>query len=66
MIKTLVAVFSSFQVSVAVGLVFVTLIAVTLYKLGFFRRNRLVDDVTMSAKVTSGGYQRARTDDFIS
>jgi hypothetical protein len=51
---------------VAVGLVFVSLIALTLWKLGFFRRNRLADDVMISAKVTSSGYQRARTDDFIS
>jgi len=40
-------------VSVAVGLVVVTLIATALWKLGFFRRNRLPDDVMMSAKITS-------------
>ena len=40
-------------VSVAVGLVVVTLIATALWKLGFFRRNRLSDDVMMSAKITS-------------
>jgi hypothetical protein len=53
-------------VSVAVGLTVVTLIALTLWKLGFFRRNRLADDVMISAKVTNSGYQRTRTDDYIS
>ena len=40
-------------VSVAVGLVVVTLITLALWKLGFFRRNRLSDDVMMSAKISS-------------
>ena len=53
-------------VSVAVGIAVVTLIALSLWKLGFFRRNRLSDDVMISAKVTNSGYQRTRTDDYIS
>ena len=37
--------------SVAIGLVVVTCITATLWKLGFFRRNRLSDDVMISAKI---------------
>ena len=52
-------------VSVMVGLVVVSLIAATLYKLGFFRRNRIPEDVMISAKVTSGN-GHTRIDDYIS
>jgi hypothetical protein len=37
--------------SVAIGLVVVVCITATLWKLGFFRRNRLSDDVMISAKI---------------
>jgi len=37
--------------SVAIGLVVVVCITFTLWKLGFFRRNRLSDDVMISAKI---------------
>ena len=57
-------------VSVVVGLFVVSLIAATLYKLGFFQRNRVPEDVMISAKVTSnGGHyagQHSRLDDYIS
>lgn len=56
-------------VSVAVGLVVVCLIAYTLYKLGFFRRNRVPEDVMISAKVTSSAYgagRQGRPDEYIS
>ena len=42
-------------VSVIVGLIVVSLIAGTLYKLGFFQRNRVPEDVMISAKVMSNG-----------
>ena len=52
-------------VAVAAGLVVVTLITLALWKLGFFRRNRLSDaDLMLSAKLsqtaavtTNGNYQ---------
>lgn len=56
-------------VSVFVGLIVVSLIAATLYKLGFFRRNRVPEDVMISAKVTSatnGNGCRTRVDEYIS
>ena len=58
-------------VSVLVGLFVVSLIAATLYKLGFFQRNRVPEDVMISAKVTSsnGGHyggQHSRLEDYIS
>lgn len=66
-------------VSVLVGLVVVSLIAGTLYKLGFFQRNRVPEDVMISAKVTSSlhhnghhhhsngnGNGTSRIDDYIS
>merc|ERR1719273_767563 len=54
-------------VSVLVGLVVVSLIAGTLYKLGFFRRNRVPEDVMISAKVmTNGNGGHSRMDDYIS
>ena len=40
-------------VAVLAGLLVVSLIALTLHKLGFFRRNRVPEDVMISAKVTS-------------
>lgn len=54
-------------VSAFVGLVVVSLIAGTLYKLGFFQRNRVPEDVMISAKVTSNGNGgHSRLDDYIS
>ena len=56
-------------VSVLVGLVVVSLIAGTLYKLGFFQRNRVPEDVMISAKVTTSngnGVGHTRMDDYIS
>lgn len=56
-------------VSVLVGLVVVSLIGGTLYKLGFFRRNRVPEDVMISAKVTSqngNGAHHSMMDDYIS
>ncbi len=58
-------------VSVFVGLIVVCCIAATLYKLGFFRRNRVPEDVMISAKVTSGSAlysttNGGRPDDYIS
>ena len=45
-------------VSVIVGLIVVSLIAGTLYKLGFFQRNRVPEDVMISGKMmTSNGGQ---------
>lgn len=50
-------------VAVLVGLVVVSLIAYTLYKLGFFQRHRVPEDVMISAKVTSNG-ANGRIDDY--
>jgi len=47
-------------VSVLVGLFVVSLIAATLYKLGFFQRNRVPEDVMISAKVTSASTASSR------
>jgi len=55
-------------VSVLVGVVVVSLIAGTLYKLGFFRRNRVPEDVMISGKMTSNGNggHASLMDDYIS